>query len=64
MPGGDGTGPDGTGPIGGRGRGSGYGVGPGGECYCPNCGYKVSHERGVPCFNKKCPKCGSAMTRA
>jgi len=61
MPGGDGTGPQGTGPVGRRGRGTGYGLGPQGECYCPNC---EPHERAVPCFNKKCPKCGSPMTRA
>ena len=68
MPGGDGTG-----PIGGRGRGRGQGgrglggglaQGPSGDCICPNCGYKESHQLGVPCYNKKCPKCGSPMTRA
>ena len=73
MPGGDGTGPDGQGPIagGGRGRrqgrgrgmGGGFAQGPGGECRCPNCGYKEPHQLSVPCFNKKCPKCGSPMTR-
>ena len=72
MPGGDGTGPDGTGPRGGRGQdrgrgrslGGGFAQGPGGECRCPNCGHKEPHQLGVPCFNKKCPKCGSPMTRA
>jgi hypothetical protein len=70
MPGGDGTGPDGTGPVAGRGqgrgrgRGPGYGLGPAGECYCPNCGHREVHERAAPCFNKKCPKCGTLMTRA
>ena len=68
MPGGDGTGPDGNGPVAGRGqgrgRGPGYGLGPAGECYCPNCGHREAHERAVPCFNKKCPKCGTLMTRA
>ena len=66
MPGGDGTGPDGSGPIGGRGRVQrpGFGMGPSGECICPNCKTSVPHERGVPCFNKKCPKCGAPMTRA
>jgi len=74
MPGGDGTGPDGQGPIAGRGRGRGQGrgrglgggfaQGPNGECRCPSCGYKELHQLGVPCYNKKCPKCGSPMTRA
>ncbi len=47
----------------GRGAGRGMGLGPGGECICPNCGYTISHRRGVPCFQEKCPKCGSAMVR-
>ena len=42
----------------------GRGLGPGGECVCPNCGYRVSHSRGEPCYNKTCPKCGAKMTRA
>jgi hypothetical protein len=72
MPRGDGTGPQGqgpgtgmgTGPRGkGRGRGDGFGAGPGGDCICTNCGGKVPHQLGTPCFEQKCPKCGSAMTR-
>jgi len=63
---------DGTGPGAGQGlgRGSGqgrqpqgFGLGPGGECVCPSCGTKASHQRGVPCYEHKCPKCGQAMTR-
>jgi len=42
----------------------GRGLGPGGECVCPNCGYRVPHSRGEPCYNKTCPKCGTSMTRA
>ncbi len=74
MPGGDGTGPDGQGPVAGSGRGRGQGQGrglgggfaqgPGGECRCPNCGHREPHQLGAPCYNKKCPKCGSPMTRA
>ena len=66
MPGGDGTGPQGQGSMtgGGRGQGGGFAQGPGGECRCPNCGYREQHQLGVPCYNKKCPKCGSPMTRA
>ncbi len=48
----------------GRGRGGGMGLGPGGECVCPACGERVPHTRGVPCYQQKCPKCGSPMTRA
>ena len=73
MPRGDGTGPRGQGPGtgrgmgrpqgGGRGRGGGFGAGPGGDCICPNCGERVSHQLGKPCFEQKCPKCGTALTR-
>ncbi len=46
-----------------RGLAGGYGHGPGGFCSCPNCGYQEPHQVGVPCYNKKCPKCGAPMTR-
>jgi len=46
-----------------RGRMGGRGLGPGGECFCINCGTSVAHQRGVPCFKQKCPKCGRFMTR-
>jgi Na+-translocating ferredoxin:NAD+ oxidoreductase subunit B len=39
------------------------GLGIQGTCYCPKCGYEASHQRGVPCFDMTCPKCGSVMTR-
>ena len=76
MPRGDGTGPTGAGPgtgrgTGGRGRGAGRGMGRqggfamglGGNCVCPGCGATTPHQRGTPCTQAKCPKCGSAMTR-
>ena len=48
----------------GRGRQpGGFGLGPAGECVCTKCGHTVAHTRGVPCYNMKCPKCGSPMTR-
>jgi PHP family Zn ribbon phosphoesterase len=47
----------------GRGKIGGFGLGPGGECVCPNCGYKMKHQRGMPCYQQTCPKCGSKMTR-
>ena len=58
----------------GRGRGGrGFrgGIGGGGlrqggfptNCVCPNCGMIATHQRRVPCFQTKCPRCGSPMTR-
>lgn len=38
-------------------------AGPAGYCVCPQCGQKEPHKRGVPCFARKCPKCGATMTR-
>jgi hypothetical protein len=73
MPRGDGTGPTGGGPGTGRGMGGGRGggrgrmggraMGPGGQCVCPGCGATAAHQRGVPCTDQKCPKCGQAMVR-
>ena len=55
----------GGGRSGGKGRmGGPYAAGPGGDCLCPNCGNRVPHQRGVPCYNQTCPKCGSKMVRA
>lgn len=30
-------------------------------CTCPECGYKMDHERGTPCREKECPECGAKM---
>ncbi len=53
----------GFGRCGGRGLGGGYGIGPSGECICPNCGHREPHQRGVPCYTMKCPSCGTLMNR-
>ena len=54
-------------PRRGRGRGrqpGGYGLGPEGDCVCPNCGKRFPHRRGIPCYAETCPECGQKMTRA
>ena len=70
MPRGDGTGPRGQGSGSGRGmrgdgqgRKGGFSAGPGGFCVCSSCGEKAQHQPGQPCYEQKCPKCGSAMVR-
>jgi len=49
-------------------RGEGQGVGgprqgDGGAatCKCPECGYTMTHDRGTPCTEIDCPKCGAKM---
>ncbi len=39
----------------------GQGVGGVDVCVCPKCSEKVDHERGAPCTEVECPKCGAAM---
>ncbi|MDD2646724.1 MAG: cation diffusion facilitator family transporter [Patescibacteria group bacterium] len=39
------------------------GGGPGGYCVCPKCGYKILHERGIPCLTFECPKCKINLIR-
>jgi len=39
------------------------GKGPGGFCVCPNCGYKIKHKSGIPCFSLQCPKCRVNLER-
>lgn len=69
MPEGDGTGPSGQGPVGGRrsrGQGRGQGGrfgGPEGNCVCTACGHETPHTPGVYCSQVKCEKCGSPMVR-
>jgi Pyruvate/2-oxoacid:ferredoxin oxidoreductase delta subunit len=42
---------------------TGAGIGRNGYCVCPNCGTKVAHVQGQPCYKTKCPNCGATMTR-
>jgi hypothetical protein len=64
MPGGNGMGPPtGSDQRGGRKGGSRPGAGPTGNCVCPGCGEKVPHQRGTPCYNMNCPKCGTKLIR-
>lgn len=49
--------------LGERFKNHGAGLGPGGLCWCPKCGYQEKHEVGVPCFTKPCPKCGESLRR-
>lgn len=48
----------------GAGMGSAPGAGPGGFCVCPQCGEKIPHQQGVPCYSVVCPKCQIKMTRS
>lgn len=54
-------------PVGaGRGRmGGPLAAGPIGTCACtnPECKKEIPHQVGVPCYQTKCPKCGSPMIR-
>jgi len=60
---------------GGIGQGSGRGqrrgcaggpvtIGAVSACLCPNCGHSPPHQRGVPCAQALCPKCGTAVRRS
>ncbi|OGD53786.1 hypothetical protein A3J78_02565 [Candidatus Beckwithbacteria bacterium RBG_13_35_6] len=39
------------------------GSGPGGDCACPECGYKIIHQRGMPCSGLQCPNCKINLER-
>jgi len=41
----------------------GEGLGPDGICLCPECGEEKIHQRGIPCYQEKCPVCGAKMIR-
>ena len=49
--------------AGGFGRNGGMGLGPGGNLVCPDCGYLMPHQRGIPSYAVQCPKCGTTMAR-
>jgi cation diffusion facilitator family transporter len=39
------------------------GKGPQGDCVCPECGYSLKHEKGIPCSQMKCPRCKIPLER-
>lgn len=41
-----------------------HGKGEGGYCICPQCGYSVSHEAGMPCKSIICPECNVPLLRS
>jgi predicted Fe-Mo cluster-binding NifX family protein len=32
-------------------------------CLCPDCGFQHPHERGLPCYQVTCPRCGRQLVR-
>lgn len=51
----------------GEGKGVGgkrQGIGGANKCICPSCGFTETHDRGTPCTNRTCPKCGTKMVGA
>ena len=47
----------------GRGWGKSQARAQDGTCLCPECGAEVEHNRGVPCTDHYCPRCGQQMIR-
>ena len=39
------------------------GKGPSGYCVCEKCGYKIHHQRGIPCSTLNCPTCNVNLKR-
>jgi hypothetical protein len=39
-----------------------FGAGTGGYCVCSDCGERVLHQKGIPCFQERCPKCAKPMS--
>jgi predicted Fe-Mo cluster-binding NifX family protein len=56
------SGQDRCGPGGGSGSAI-FSTGSGSLCVCPQCSHREPHERGMPCSQKQCPICGSALIR-
>ncbi|MGC9151926.1 MAG: 4Fe-4S binding protein [Microbacter sp.] len=46
----------------GQGRGRGFGFSSF-WCVCPQCGYAMEHQQGVPCDSLRCPVCGVPLRR-
>jgi len=46
-----------------RGSGKSYGPGRPENCICPSCNTILSHQQGRPCFQIKCPNCGTYLVR-
>ena len=40
------------------------GKGPGGDCVCPQCGYRIRHKHGAPCSKLKCSNCKINLRRS
>ncbi|MDP8254390.1 MAG: hypothetical protein P9M14_01440 [Candidatus Alcyoniella australis] len=60
---GQGGGGRGLGRGGGQGRMGGQANGPGGACVCPQCGKRIAHQQGTPCFEQMCPDCKVKLVR-
>ena len=46
-----------------RAKNGGKGLGPGGMCKCPTCGFETNHNVDEPCNNMLCPQCGTKLER-